>query len=52
MNKAQDWTHAVLQRLIIVFLGLLTIGVLLQSCQVGHTSCSAYDQVKVEKQNR
>ena len=48
MKTAHDWTHAVLQRLIITFLGLLTIGVLLQSCAPHHASCSAYDKVEVE----
>ncbi len=30
MNSTQDWTHEVLQRLIIIFLGLLTLGVFIQ----------------------
>ncbi len=51
MKSTQDWTHVVLQRLIIVFLGLLTLGVALQSCTTqSHTSCAAYDNVEVPKQ--
>lgn len=50
MKSTQDWTHVVLQRLIIVFLGLLTLGVALQSCTTqSHTSCAAYDKVEVPK---
>lgn len=50
MKKAPDWTHAVLQRMIIVFLGLLTLSVALQSCTThAHTTCSAYDHVEVKK---
>jgi|NOAtaT_6_FD_contig_51_5152525_length_360_multi_4_in_0_out_0_1 hypothetical protein len=30
MNSNQDWTHEVLQRLIIIFLGLLTLGAYIQ----------------------
>lgn len=50
MKNAQDWSHAVLQRLIIVFLGLLTLGVFMQSCaSTSHSSCAAYDKVEVQK---
>ncbi len=49
MESTSRWQHAVLQRLIIVFLGLLTLGVALQSCSVSHASCAAYDEVKVEE---
>jgi hypothetical protein len=49
MQTSHDWNHTVLQRLIIVFLGLLTLGVLFNSCSTGHGSCAAYDQVKVEE---
>lgn len=49
MQTSHDWNHAVLQRLIIVFLGLLTLGVLFNSCSTGHGSCAAYDQVQVEE---
>jgi cytosine/uracil/thiamine/allantoin permease len=50
MKKAPDWTHAVLQRMIIVFLGLLTLSVALQSCTThANTTCSAYDHVEVKK---
>jgi hypothetical protein len=50
MKNSHDWTHEVLQRLIIVFLGLLTLGVAMQSCTTqGHASCAAYDKVEVPK---
>lgn len=49
MQTSHDWNHVVLQRLIIVFLGLLTLGVLFNSCSTGHGSCAAYDQVQVEE---
>lgn len=47
MQSINEWKHAVLQRLIIVFLGLLTLGAALQSCSTHHASCSAYDKVEV-----
>lgn len=50
MQSIHDWKHSVLQRLIIVFLGLLTLGVAMQSCTTHHTSCAAYDKVEVQKQ--
>ncbi len=50
MNSFHDWKHTVLQRLIIVFLGLLTLGVAFQSCKTAHASCSAYDQVSIPEQ--
>ena len=50
MNSFHDWRHAVLQRLIIIFLGLLTLGVVVQSCKTTHATCSAYDQVEIPKQ--
>ncbi len=46
MQSIQDWKHSVLQRLIIVFLGLLTAGALLQSCSASHASCAAYNKVE------
>jgi hypothetical protein len=48
MQSINDWQHVVLQRLIIVFLGLLTLGVIAQSC-TSHSSCSAYNKVEVKK---
>jgi len=42
MDPINQWKHEVLQRLIIVFLGLLTLGVALQSCSTSHQSCAAY----------
>ncbi len=50
MNPLHDWKHVVLQRLIIVFLGMLTLGVVFQSCKTNHASCAAYDKVEVPKQ--
>ncbi|MBX7051868.1 MAG: hypothetical protein K1X54_07520 [Flavobacteriales bacterium] len=50
MNPLHDWKHVVLQRLIIVFLGLLTLGVVFQSCKTNHASCAAYDKVEVPQQ--
>lgn len=48
MKHTNDWTHEVLQRLIIVFLGLLTLGIAMQSCtSQSHASCAAYDKVEV-----
>ncbi|MFZ4784828.1 MAG: hypothetical protein ACOYLH_05070 [Flavobacteriales bacterium] len=50
MKANQDWAHNVLQKLIIVFLGLLTLSVAMQSCTTqSHTSCAAYDKVEVPK---
>jgi hypothetical protein len=50
MKNAPDWTHAVLQRMIVVFLGMLSLGVALQSCTThAHTTCSAYDKIEVQK---
>ena len=50
MKNAPDWTHAVLQRMIVIFLGLLTLGVALNSCTThSHSTCSAYDRVEVKK---
>lgn len=46
MQSIHDWKHVVLQRLIIVFLGLLTLGALLQSCTASHASCAAYNKVE------
>ncbi len=50
MNSLHDWRHAVLQRLIIIFLGLLTLGVVVQSCKTNHATCAAYDKVEVPAQ--
>lgn len=50
MNTINDWKHQVLQRLIIIFLGLLTLGVVFQSCKTNHGSCAAYDRVEMPKQ--
>ncbi len=50
MKHQNEWAHAVLQRLIIVFLGLLTLGVVMQSCTThSHASCAAYDKVEVKE---
>jgi hypothetical protein len=42
MDPINQWKHEVLQRLIIIFLGLLTLGVAMQSCSTAHSSCAAY----------
>jgi hypothetical protein len=48
MKNLHDWSHAVLQRMIIVFLGLLTLGVFMQSCtHQSHATCSAYNKTEV-----
>jgi len=49
MESSHDWKHSVLQRLIVVFLGLLTLGVIAQSCTTNHASCAAYDRVEVKQ---
>ncbi len=41
--------HDVLQKLIIVFLGLLTAAVLFQSC-TSHQTCAAYNKVEIDQQ--
>jgi len=47
MQSINNWKHEVLQRLIIVFLGLLTLGALMQSCSsTQHASCAAYNKVE------
>lgn len=46
MKSINEWRHVVLQRLIIIFLGLLTLGVLLQSCAATHASCAAYNTIE------
>ncbi len=50
MNPINEWKHEVLQRLIVIFLGLLTLGVAVQSCTTTHHSCSAYNKVETPKQ--
>jgi len=51
MKNFNDWSHAVLQRMIIVFLGLLTLGVMMQSCaKPSHATCAAYNKSEVPKQ--
>jgi len=51
MKNVHHWTHGVLQRMIVVFLGLLTAGVFMQSCTTtGHATCSAYNKVEVPVQ--
>lgn len=49
MNPAEKLYHTVLQKLIILFLGLLTISVILTACTpVGYQACDAYNQVPVD----
>lgn len=51
MKNFNDWYHVVLQRMIIVFLGLLTMGVILQSCSSpSHATCAAYNKTEVPVQ--
>lgn len=48
MKNFNDWSHAVLQRMIIVFLGLLTLGVFMQSCtHQSHATCAAYSKTEM-----
>lgn len=47
MNPVEELYHTVLQKLIIMFLGLLTVTVLMTSCTAGAKSCSAYDSVEL-----
>lgn len=47
MKPVEEVYHTVLQKLIIMMLGLLTISVLLTSCGSQTKSCSAYDGVDV-----
>jgi hypothetical protein len=46
MNSTEELYHTVLQRLIIITLGLLTVSVLMTSC-ARPEHCSAYDQVEL-----
>lgn len=46
MDTVEGLNHSVLQRLIIMFLGLLTVAVIAQSCTYT-TPCSAYDHVEL-----
>lgn len=48
MNSAEDLNHAVLQRLIMLLLGLMTISVVMTSCTYKE-KCSAYNAVEVEE---
>jgi hypothetical protein len=42
--KNTPWHREMIDRTIIIFLGLLTIGVLLQSCGPVQHTCAAYDE--------
>jgi len=44
MNITEDTYHEVLQKMILIFLGLLTASVILSSCQSGEP-CAAYGGV-------
>lgn len=46
MDTVHELNHSVLQRLIIIFLSLLTVAVVAQSCTYT-TPCSAYDHVEL-----
>ncbi|MFM7309182.1 MAG: hypothetical protein ACKOZY_01105 [Flavobacteriales bacterium] len=43
MNKLNPWHREMIDRMIIIFLGILTIGVLMQSCGPVQHTCAAYD---------
>ena len=49
MTPVEELYHQVLQKMIIVFLGLLTLSVFLTSCAPQHQKCSAYNAVDVEQ---
>jgi hypothetical protein len=51
MNSIDELNHQVLQRLIIMFLGILTLAVIMQSCTVSSAPCSAYDHIEVTDDN-
>lgn len=44
MNITEETYHEVLQKMILIFLGLLTVSVILTSCQSGEP-CAAYGGV-------
>ncbi|MFT4679058.1 MAG: hypothetical protein ACI84C_002739 [Flavobacteriales bacterium] len=48
MDTIDEVNHAVLQKLIMIFLGFLFLGVVLQSCTY-HQPCSAYSKISVEE---
>lgn len=48
MNSAEDLNHAVLQRLIMLALGLMFVSVLMTSCTY-REKCAAYSTVDVEQ---
>jgi hypothetical protein len=49
MNPTDELYHSVLQKLIILFLSLLTVSVILTSCTSAAKSCAAYNGVEVHK---
>lgn len=46
MKTTEELNHSVLQKLIILFFGLMTFAILMQSCTYT-APCSAYDQVEL-----
>jgi len=48
MNPVEELYHDVLQKLIIIVLGLLTASVLLTSCMTPYETCAAYNAVEVD----
>lgn len=50
MNPVEDLYHTILQKLIILMLGLMTVGVFLSSCTMQNKACSAYNDVEVNKE--
>lgn len=49
MRPVEDLYHTILQKLIMLILGLMTVGVLLSSCTMQNKSCSAYNEVEMSQ---
>lgn len=50
MNPVEELYHTVLQKLIILTLGLMTVGVLLSSCTAPNKACSAYNEIELNEE--
>lgn len=50
MNSTEELYHSVLQKMIMMVLGLLTVGVLLTSCAPMQNSCAAYNAADITEQ--
>lgn len=46
MKAKATLNQAIIQKIIIISLGLLSYGILLTSCASSHAPCSAYDNVQ------